>query len=149
MELYQQEAIRARNYELKRYLSASLASRAGFSISLLVEKQLDGIGEGDPLSFVGDSLPEDPSSDNLSDIASAIEILEQLPQSFLIPKRAQVPLQLSFYQAAYSLMYLKRFDQRSADGSLDRERLDSMSDADAEAILDNLEALAAGEGTKS
>jgi len=131
------------NYQLFRYLATAIAVVSGFDLFEFFSNQIRG-GEADLSANIRQSLPSDPSLEQLNLLNQSIGILLSIPVSYRDPAISSgaatksIAIQIAIYQTGYSLMYLNRFNQKKSDGSLDRQRLESMSDEDAEAIMSSL-----------
>src|SRR5690606_35794715 len=79
----------------------------------------------------------------------AVNQLIAIPEDLRAPSSgeewaASASLQLTLYQSGYSVMHLNKFAySASSGGVVDLARLETMTDADAEAIIENLAAAAA------
>lgn len=138
------------NYALFRYLAAAQAGLAGFKVYDAIADQFTGDDQNaDLMVSLSQSLPADPSSKQLDLLSQAIDTLLLIPEAERDPSNSKknefaktIATQISIYQSAYSIMYLNRFNQKLDDGSIDRQRLESMTDEDAEAIIASLQAVA-------
>lgn len=134
------------NYALLRYLAASYAAFAGFDVFEVLASKF-GEDFADLFDSMALFLPADPSPDQLEDLNTAIQILQSLPDEWKDPSNEEIlsskstAIQISLYQTAHALMYMSRFNQKLGGGELDRDRLDTMTLEDAEAILASLEAV--------
>ncbi|MDQ3234580.1 MAG: hypothetical protein M3Q07_22480 [Pseudobdellovibrionaceae bacterium] len=141
------------SYERYRYLSAAYAAAAGFDIIEVAKSDVSG-ASGSLLDALGTFLPADPSAEQLESIGLAKDILLSIPAELRSKDNTEVEYasgaatQLEFYQSAYSIMYINRFAQVTPTGTLDPERLESMTDEDVTNILANFSQVAAtgGEG---
>jgi hypothetical protein len=140
-------------YERYPFLSAAYAGAAGFDLFAVAKSTLSSEGSASLVDQLGAFLPAVPTIEELEAMRLAKDTLLSMPaehrdrssQTFSYASSAS--LQLSFYQAAYVIMYIKQFRALGADGTLDRNRLETMSEADAVTILENFEAIAAMGGT--
>ena len=141
--------------------AAAHAGRAGISILALATSSLarGGTGSGSDsglIGAVGGFLPNlrtlgDAGYDAaLVDMGAAVARLTAIPaanrgvtssQSYA----ASALLQLGLYQTVYSVMYLNKFVISATTGTFDRAKLETMSDADAALVIDNLAAAAASQ----
>ena len=139
------------DYESYRFLATAYAEQGGFDI---VEAILGTLSESssNPLDNLSKFLPAEPTAEQIESLGLAKDTLLLLPvehRSFGHPEIAtssSAAQQLQFYQSAYSLIYLKQFTQVTETGSLDPARLEEMTDADVDTILNNFEAIAETEG---
>jgi hypothetical protein len=144
--------------------AAAHAGRAGISILSLAQSQLasgtgsgssSGSGSGGGLfDAVGQFLPDpvalgDAAYDaRVTDMAAAVAKLNAIPADLRATTSSEAyassaTLQLGLYSAVYSVMYLNKFAVTVATtGALDPDKLNSMTDADASAILGSLTAAA-------
>lgn len=141
------------NYNRYSLLGAAYAAVAGFDIFNVVQAQFGGSSSIFDVmkNFLPDpvALTATEYDTSLGNMKKSIDILTAIPAE----KRSQTSgeryatsasLQLTLYQSAYSIMYINKFAYTAESGSnLDIAKLESMSDADAEAILANLAAAAA------
>ena len=92
------------------------------------------------------ALTETEYQESLNTMKKGVDILNVIPaekRALTSGERyaASASLQLTLYQSAYSVMYINKFAYSAASGTtLDISKLESMTDADAEAILANLAA---------
>ncbi len=139
------------DYESYRFLSTAYAEQGGFDILKAVAGTLGG-GSANLLKSIGSFLPDDPTDAQIESIRLSTEILLSLPVERRSYDHPEVPTassgaqQLEFYQTAYSVIYINKFTQVSGDGTLDPTKLDTMTDADVDNILNNFEAIAAASG---
>ncbi len=130
-------------------LAAAYASRAGFDI-LNVAKANFASG-GSLIEQMASFLP-DPSDRgaagydlSLGDMKGGVDVLRLIPSDKLADTSAEkyaasAVLQLTLYQAAYSIMYLNKFAISAETGAVDLNQLASMSEEDALIVLENLAA---------
>ncbi|WP_141731777.1 hypothetical protein [Oligoflexus tunisiensis] len=153
IEIYQELiAAEPEVYERYRYLAAAYAASAGFDIIEVAKGDVGG--SGSLLDAMGSFLPADPTTEQLERMALAKDTLLSIPADLRSKDNTEVAyasgaaVQLEFYQSAYSIMYINRFAQVTPSGSLDPERLESMTDEDVTNILENFSQVAAtgGEG---
>lgn len=139
------------DYENYRFLSAAYAELGGFDLLKAVEGTVSD-GSSNLLQSISKFVPADPSDEQIAALKSATEILLRLPveqRSYdhpEIPTASSGAQQLEFYQAAYSVIYINKFAKVSDSGTLDPSKLETMTDADVDNILDNFEAIAAAAG---
>ncbi len=139
------------NYPLYRYLASAYASSAGFDIIEAIKGTSSG--GGSLLDTLGKFVPSDPSADQIEEMRAAKEAILTMPiehrskDSTEFDYASGAAMQLEFYQAAYSIMYINKFAQVNATGTLDQERLQSMTDEDVDQILNNLTDVAANGST--
>jgi hypothetical protein len=153
IELYK-ELVEAEpeEYVRYRYLAAAYAAAAGFDIIAVAKSDVGG--SGSLLDAIGSFLPADPTPLELGRMGLAKDTLLSIPAEFRSKDNSEVAyasgaaVQLEFYQLAYGIMYINRFAQVTAEGSLDPSRLESMTDEDVSSILTNFSQVAAtgGEG---
>ncbi len=128
------------------FLATAYAGQAGFDIfETLVESVVTSQGSHlSPVDVIKSALPADPNDLQLQAMASARDTILAIPADLRSKTNAEASyassaaLQLEFYQAAYPLMYMNRFVAKTSSGSLDPDRLASMTPEDAAAILDSL-----------
>lgn len=146
------------DYESYRFLATAYAEQGGFDILAAISGTLsEAATGGNLLDQLGNFLPESPSDEQVGSLGLAAETLMRLPperRSYENPEietSSSAAQQLQFYQAAYSLSYIKKFAQVTEAGSLDPSRLQTMTDQDVDNILNNFEAIAetAGGGVVS
>lgn len=140
------------DYSRNPLLGAAYASRAGFDI-LNVAKAKFSSG-GSLLEQMAAFLP-DPADRgvagyelSLADMKASVDVLRLIPNEKLVDTTAEkyaasAVLQLTLYQAAYSVMYLNKFVISATTGQVDLTQLSSMTDADALIVINNL--IAAGQ----
>lgn len=135
-------------YALHTQLAAAHAARANIAI---LDLALNGMSvSGDNLQEqLKDFLPNAKTvgvpvyAEYLGDIRQSLAVLKLIPEqlrdatsSEAYAKSAQI--QLALYSAVYSVMYLNQFVVTNDDGSLDLEKLATMSEEDALAIITSL-----------
>ena len=138
----------AQRYRLHPLLSAAYSGRSGFSILTAVQSPSSGTGGGliDQMSsFVPSPQGIEPATYSLriEDMRLATVTLQHIPATLLVALKddsygKSAALQLTLYQAAYSIMLMNQFILSPSTGGFDPSRLSSMTDADAEAILNAL-----------
>ncbi len=139
------------DYESYRFLATAYAELGGFDILKAVQSSIGG-GATNLMDQIGEFIPESPTAEQIEALRMATNTILLLPEthrSFENPDvetSSSAAQQLQFYQTVYNLMYLKQFAQITPDGSLDPSRLESMTDEDADTILNNLEAIAQTQG---
>lgn len=139
------------NYENYRFLATAYAEEGGFDIVEAISGTLSE-SSGNMLDSLSAFLPADPTAEQVASLGLAKDTLLLLPaehRSFEHPEietSSSAAQQLQFYQSAYSLIYLKQFTQVTETGALDPARLEEMTDADVDNILNNFEAIAEAEG---
>lgn len=139
------------DYESYRFLAASYAEAGGFDIARAITGSISASGT-DVMDTLSGFLPEAPTDEQIESIRLATETLLLLPEDYRsyehpeIETSSSAAQQLQFYQTAYSLIYLRKFTQVTDTGSLDPDKLESMTDEDVDNILNNLEAIAATQG---
>ncbi len=143
------------NYQRYALLGAAYAARAGLAILDIIKAQFSGGGSGGGTSLfaqVGTFLSVDATAENLADMAAALARLEAIPEALRASGTesdygASAAFQLSFYAAAYSAMYVQKFTLPDGSGNFDRDKLETMTDEDVDAIIGSLQvSAAAGEG---
>lgn len=147
--------IRAEPTRYERYplLASAYAGAAGFDLIKAAQGSFGGDGQTSLIDQLGSFLPQDPSLEQIEAMRLAKETILALPAEHRDKGNAAISyasgasLQLDFYQAAYAILYIKQFRAVAADGTLDTSRLESMSEADAENILENFEQIAASGGS--
>jgi hypothetical protein len=135
--------------------AAGLAGLAGFDIFNALRAQLGG--SGDVFDLMRNFLPSPTSmsstaySEALTLMQKSIDSLNTIPAALRSGANAEAwgssaAFQLTLYQSAWSVMYLNQFAYSAASGSaIDLERLQTMTDADAAAILSGLAAAASSQ----
>jgi len=141
------------NYNRYSLIAAAYAGVAGFDIFNVVKAQFGGSSSIFDVmkNFLPDpvALTTTEYDDSLANMKKSVDILNAIPaekRDLASGERyaTSASLQLTLYQSAYSIMYINKFAYSAASGSsIDVTKLESMSDADAEAILENLAAAAA------
>ncbi len=137
------------NYGLNPLLGAAYASRAGFDILNVAKSKFASGGSliEQMTSFLPD--PADKGAEgydlSLGDMKSSVDVLRLIPSDKLADTTAEkyaasAVLQLTLYQAAYSIMYLNKFAISATTGQVDLDQLATMTDEDALIILENLAA---------
>lgn len=139
-------------YRLHPLLAAALAGRAGFSIFSALKSQPgaeEGPGGGGIIGQMSSFVPS-PSGRSeaiykamIADMQSATVLLKEIPAGFLAESQSEsfgksAVLQLTLYLSAHSVMIMNQFILSPLTGAFDASRLATMSDKDAEAILDSL-----------
>lgn len=136
-------------YERYRLLAAAYAALGGFDIIEAAKSNIGGSASGSLLDSLSAFLPADPSAVQLESMRLAKETLLAMPPEYRSRTNSEVSyasgaaIQLEFYQSAYSIMLLNQFTEVGVDGKLDPSKLNSMTDADVDAILSNFASVAA------
>ena len=139
------------DYESARFLSAAYAGLGEFDILKAVAGTLSKSSDS-LLAMLGNLVPAQPTDVQIEALRLAKDTLLALPEEQRshdhpeIPSSSSAAQQLEFYQAAYSVIYLNKFSQVTDTGALDPAKLETMTDADVDAIVDNFAALAASGG---
>lgn len=139
----------AERYRLHPLFSAAYAARAGFSILTTVLNQASGSSGGGLIEQLSSLVPSPTGleatqyADLITDMRRAADVLLQIPSVLLEETKEtsfgkSAALQLTLYQAAYSIMLMNQFILSPTTGGFDPSRLDTMTPADAEAILEAL-----------
>ena len=135
--------------------AAGLAGLAGFDIFNALRGQL--AGSGDVFDLMRGFLPSPATmsaaaySEALNRMQKSVDALTQIPadqRSSANPEPwgASAAFQLTLYQSAWSVMYLNQFAYSATSGAaIDLDRLQTMTDADAAAILAGLSAAASSQ----
>ncbi len=143
------------DYESRRFLAAAYAGLGGFDIVKAVEGTLESSSDGGSTSLLdtlGEFVPKEPTDEQIAALANARDTMLSLPEEYRSTEHPEIETsssaaqQLQFYTAAYSIIYINKFAQVTAAGSLDPDKLESMSEADVDNIVDNFESLAAASG---
>lgn len=155
------EALIAENpteYKYYPLLATAYAANAGVKIIDMVQAQIDSGGSGGAGIFdtMGTFVPDDPTDAQMTSLNTAIDWLESMPTDHrsdagLYEYSAEASLSLTLYLAASSSMLLKRYqppEVTNAEGEEEpaeftREDLEEMSDEEVDALLDNLDTIAA------
>ncbi len=138
-------------YESYRFLSAAYAEQGGFDIVTAITGTIDSNGSS-LIDTLSNFLPTEPSEAQIESLRLATETLMLLPAEYrsydnpAIETSSSAAQQLQFYQTAYSLIYIKKFTKVTETGALDISKLEEMTDADVDHILDNFEAIAETQG---
>lgn len=137
-------------YDLYPLLAAALGGAAGLDIVNIVKAQFAGASSGQGLfAQLGSYIPAEPTEAQLQAIRDAVDVLQSMPESERDPAQSSndyasaAAFQLTLYLAVSSTMNINRFVSYTESGSLDPAKLEMMTDADVEAILGNLEDIAA------
>jgi hypothetical protein len=139
-------------FRLHPLLAAAFAGRAGFSVFSALQSQPSSGGSQGNGGIIGQMSSFVPSPTGLSeatyrsmiaDMGSATVLLKEIPENLLADTQGEsfgksAVLQLTLYLSAHSVMIMNQFILSPATGAFDASRLASMSDADAEAILNSL-----------
>lgn len=139
-------------YDLVTLLSSAYAGRAGIDIVSLLKNSISGSSDNDVLGQVATFVPTEPNDAQLRDTSAAIARLRAIPlaerdPSSTKPAAISANLQLVLYATASAAMTLNQVAAKIPDtGSFDPEKLQNMSDAQVDAILNSL-ATAAEAGT--
>jgi hypothetical protein len=139
------------DYENYRFLSAAYAEQGGFDIVSAISGTIGSTG-GNLMDTLSSFLPEDPSQAQIDSLGLATETLMLLPAEYRsyenpdIESSSSAAQQLQFYQTAYSLIYIKKFTKVTEAGAIDVAKLEEMTDADVDNILNNLDAIAETHG---
>ena len=137
------------NYGRNPLLGAAYASRAGFDILNVAKAKFSSGGSllEQMTTFLPDPADKGAAGYDLSlgDMKSSVGVLRLIPADKLSDVTAEkyaasAVLQLTLYQAAYSIMYLNKFAISATTGQVDLGQLATMTDADALIILENLAA---------
>lgn len=134
-------------YNLYPLLAAAYAGAAGIDLVNIVKAQFGNGSEGGGNLFdqLGNYVPSEPSDAQLESIRAAVNVLKSMPEAERDPSQnsndyaSAAAFQLTLYLAVSSAMNINKFVVRTDSGALDPEKLESMTDADVEAILGNLE----------
>ena len=137
------------NYQRYTVLSAAMAGQAGLDIFNLAKGQF--AGDGGILSLVGSFLPDPTSptySTSVTTMDDAVSLLESIPADKRSATSAEkyassAAFQLTLYQTSYSIMYLNQFTQSVDPEEVDVTNLDTMTEDDAEIIVESLAQAAA------
>ena len=135
------------------FLAAAYAGVGGFDIVAAVTSNIGSDGSVSLLDRLNVFLPADPTAEQLAAMQLAKSTILSLPpehrdrSSTDIPYASGAALQLELYQASYAIMYLNQFTEVTVDGALDITRLQDMTAADVDVILNNLSEIAASGGT--
>jgi len=138
-------------YENYRFLSTAYAEAGGFDILKAVAGTLGG-DSSNLLQSISKFLPTEPTDEQILSMKLATEALLAMPVEQRSYEHPEVPTassgaqQLEFYQAAYSVIYINKFTEVTEAGTLDPSKLETMTDADVDNILDNFEQIAAASG---
>lgn len=145
------------DYSLIPLLASAYAQKAGIDIFGITN--VAGQGGGDALSLLSAFVPtpaqytEDEYQERLAAIGISVELLTDVPASYKDEAgresfTSSLNFQYSLYSAANAIMILNQFLTPDLDdpSAWDQERLASMSDAEAEAIINFLASSAAQEG---
>jgi hypothetical protein len=150
------------DYERYPLLATAYAANAGVSVLSILKGSLGGgeeeeeeeedEGGGSVFDSLDSTVPTDPSDDALSDIQLAVDTLQEVPEERLgedggYAYSASSALLLDIYLAASSTMHLNKFREVGADGQIDQDKLEEMSDEEVDVILGNLQAIADAEGS--
>ncbi len=140
-------------YERYPYLATSYAGLSGFDVfQTLLETAISSVDQAAVNAKLSSAVPANPTADELAAMKAAVDTLLALPSEYRdannksITTASSVAIQLQLYQAAYPLMLMNKFVSKTSEGSLDPERLATMTEEDALAILDSLQAVQAGGG---
>lgn len=137
------------NYARDPLLAAAYASRAGFDILSVAKAKFASGGSliEQMTSFLPD--PAERGADgyelSLGDMKASVDVLHLIPADKIGETSAEkyaasAVLQLTLYQAAYSIMYLNKFAINATTGQVDITQLSTMSEDDALVVLQNLAA---------
>ncbi|RZA24837.1 MAG: hypothetical protein EOP10_08680 [Proteobacteria bacterium] len=138
-------------YDSYRFLSAAYAEQGGFDILTAITGTIDKSGSS-LIDTLSDFLPAEPTEAQIESLRLATETLMLLPAEYrsydnpAIETSSSAAQQLQFYQTAYSLIYIKKFTKVTETGALDISKLEEMTDADVDTILNNFEAIAETQG---
>lgn len=137
------------NYARNPLLAAAYASRAGFDILNVAKAKFSSGGSllETMTSFLPDPKDRGAAGYELSlgDMKGGVDVLRLIPTDKLAETSAEkyaasAVLQLTLYQAAYSIMYLNKFAISAETGTVDLNQLATMSEEDALIVLENLAA---------
>lgn len=133
-------------YQRYALLSAAYAGKAGIDIVNILKAQLGGASSGGSVfELVGSFVPAVPSEEQLNAIQSAITTLEAMPLEHRSAGTYEysdgAAFQLSLFLAASSVMVLNQFALPT--GKFSPDSLADMSDAEVDAVLNNLNAIIA------
>ena len=127
-------------------LAAAYAARAGLDILTVAKSNLSGGGSiVDAFSaFIPTpkSVGKEAYKTNVKDMQSAVAALKQIPAELLATTAASAyassaSLQQTIYTAAYGVMFLNQFAISADTGKLDPTQLATMTESDADAIINN------------
>ncbi len=141
------------DYPVFPYLAAAYAGAAGFDIVAAATANIGSEGSTSLLDRLNAFLPPDPTAEQLNSMLQAKIVILAMPEDHRdrnndeISYASGAALQLELYQTSYAIMYLNQFTEVTVDGALDISRLQDMTPADVEVILNNLEEIAAKGGT--
>jgi hypothetical protein len=130
-------------------LSAAYAARAGLDILNIASANFSGSGGlVDALtSFIPGPAQTGAAAypTHVADMKSAVDVLHEIPAANLADTSgdkyaASAVLQLTLYQSAYAIMFLNQFAISATTGQIDLKQLSTMSESDAETVIENLAA---------
>ena len=127
-------------------LAAAYAARAGLNILTVAKSNFSGGGSiVDAFSaFIPTpkTVGKAAYKTHVTDMQSAVAALKKIPAALLATTSASAyassaSLQQTIYTAAYGVMFLNEFAISSDTGKLDQTQLATMSESDADAIINN------------
>ncbi len=138
------------NYQRYALLGGVYAQLAGFD--LLTAVTSPPTASTNPIDSVATFIPENPGDEEFANMQDAINILTEIPENLRAKTSdekysAAATFQLALYNAAYATMTLEKFlSIDPATKKYDPATLATMTDAEAESILQSLAAAASAGG---
>lgn len=139
-------------YQRYPLISTCYAGRAGIDLLNIVRAQVVQGGQqeegqgGDVFESIGQYVPQDPTDQQLADINEAVSRLEQMPlehraKDGAYPYSSEAAFQFDLYLGASSSMFVNKYREVDAEGNVDRERLEEMSDEEVDDLFNNLDSI--------
>lgn len=135
------------NYQRYVLLSAVYASLGGLDLTGAL-KQSGGSGDS-AIDTISKVLPATTSAADLDFMQKAVDQIRAIPEDKRQATSTErystsAVIQLGLYQAAYGVMFLRRFIAITPDNKYDPDKLRTMTAADADVILGKLSEAANG-----
>ncbi len=132
-------------YDLYPLLAAAYAGAAGIDLVNIVKARFGVDASTNLFDQLNSFVPAAPTDDQLVSIRASVNLLKSMPEVERDPAQnskdyaSASAFQLTLYLAVSSAMNINKFVVKTDTGAVDQAKLESMTDADVEAILGNLE----------
>ena len=130
-------------YDFVTLLASAYAGRAGIDLVSLLKNSLSKSEGSDVLGQVAAFVPSSPTESQMLDTDTAIVRLRAIPEALRDPSAKEdyavsANLQLVLYATAAAAMTLNQLAAKLSTGDFDPDKLSAMSEAQVDAILNNL-----------
>lgn len=132
-------------YDLYPLLAAAYAGAAGIDLVNIVKARFGADQSTNLFDQLSSFVPAEPTEVQLTSIRASVNLLKSMPVAERDPAQndkdyaSAAAFQLTLYLAVSSAMNINKFVVKTDTGTMDPAKLESMTDADVEAILGNLE----------